>query len=155
MNYNKQITKLIGILNTTKNLNAISDFYVQLGQVSNLNTKIITDALNQQSIELPAWVPDTRDCDVKNNIVFLIWQRYETVTDEFDDAESLLGTKIEELGIILETVHYCEHIHALFNEMYDEEFISYGEWIKHSVDTHGLTYTVNLMKQKLFSSIGQ
>ena len=155
MNYNKQITKLIGILNTTKNLNAISDFYVQLGQVCNLNTKIITNALNQKPILLPSWVPDTRDCDVKNNIVFLIWQRFETVTDKFDDAKSLLGTKIEELGIILETIHYCEHIDKLFIGEYDHPYQSYTEWIKQSVDIHGLTYTVNLMKQKLFSSIGQ
>ena len=153
MNYNKQITKLITMLKSNKNLNAIFDFYVQLGQVCTLNNKLIENSLKQTSLELPGWVPDTRDCDIKNNIVFLIWQRYQTVTDTFDNGESLLGTKIEELGIILETIHYCEHIKKLFDEEYDHGFKSYTEWIKQSVDTHGLTYTINLMKQKLFSSI--
>ena len=86
--------------------------------------------------------------------VFLIWQRYQTVTDKFDDSESLLGTKIEQLGIILETLHYIEHIKKLFNKEYDTSFISYEEYIKKNVDTNGLTHTVNLMKRTLFSSIG-
>ena len=154
MNYSKQINKLLHILHDTQNLNAISDFYVQLGQVCTLNNKLITNTLNQTPLVLPDWIHDTRDCDIKNNIVFLIWQRYHTVTDEFDDSESLLGTKIEQLGIILETMHYIGHIKKLFNNEYDAQFIPYEEFIKQNVDANGLTHTVNLMKRTLFASIG-
>ena len=97
---------------------------------------------------------DTRDCDIKNNIVFLIWQSYQIVTDEFDSSESLLGTKIEDLGIILETIHYCDHINNLFKENYDYKYKGYTEWVKEYVDKNGLDKTINLMKQKLFSSTG-
>lgn len=154
MNYSKQINKLLYILHDTQNLNAISDFYVQLGQCITLDNKLITNTLNQNPLVLPDWIHDTRDCDIKNNIVFLIWQRYHTVTDEFDDSESLLGTKIEQLGIILETMHYIGHIKKLFNKEYDTKFMPYEEFIKQNVDTNGLTHTVNLMKHTLFSSIG-
>ena len=37
MNYSKQINKLLHILHDTQNLNAISDFYVQLGQCITLD----------------------------------------------------------------------------------------------------------------------
>ena len=153
MNYSKQVNKLLHILHETQNVNAISDFYVQLAQCITLDNKLITSTLNQSPLILPDWIHDTRDCDIKNNIVFLIWQRYQTVTDKFDDSESLLGTKIEQLGIILETLHYIEHIKKLFNKEYDTSFISYEEYIKKNVDTKGLTHTVNLMKHTLFSSI--
>ena len=153
MNYSKQVNKLLHILHETQNVNAISDFYVQLAQCITLDNKLITSTLDQTPLVLPDWIHDTRDCDIKNNIVFLIWQRYQTVTDKFDDSESLLGTKIEQLGIILETLHYIEHIKKLFNKEYDTSFISYEEYIKKNVDTKGLTHTVNLMKHTLFSSI--
>ena len=154
MNYSRQVKKLVHILHNTQNLNAISDFYVQLGQCITLNNKLITNTLNQNPLVLPDWIYDTRDCDIKNNIVFLIWRRYQTVTDKFDDSKSLLGTKIEQLGIILETMHYVEHIKRLFKKDYDTDFIPYEEYIKKNVDTNGLAHTVNLMKHTLFSSIG-
>lgn len=138
MNYSKQFNKLKGMLHGSGNKNLIHDFLTQLRGVRPLNSNILQNYINDRPIQLPDWIERVNKYDIHNVVVFIMWKEFHTVIDTYQETSNI-GTKIEDLATLLETIYYV-------NQMTNIQSIepqSYTEWIRHNVETFGIKQTVH------------
>lgn len=138
MNYSKQFNKLKGMLHGSGNKNLIHDFLTQLRGVRPLNSIILQNYINDRPIQLPDWIERVNKDDIHNVVVFIMWKEFHTVIDTYQETSNI-GTKIEDLATLLETIYYV-------NQMTNIQSIepqSYTEWIRNNVETFGIKQTVH------------
>ncbi len=137
MNYPKQFNKLKGMLHGSGNKNLIHDFLTQLRGVRTLNQNILQNYINNRPVQFPDWIKHVNEDDIHNVAVFIMWKEFHTVIDTYQETSNI-GTKIEDLAIILETIYYVNqmvNIHTI-------EPQSYTEWIRYNIETFGIKKTV-------------
>lgn len=147
MDYKDSYLKLRDILSRSWNNNLIDDFFIQLQMSRQLNKEMITAQLENYPMDNPPWLSLVNKTDIRNIVVFLMWQEFSTVIHAGDyNEESSLGIHIEDLGVYLETKYYMQHIENLQYQKFEENPISYFEHVKDMVETHGLDYAISQIK---------
>jgi|SaaInlV_150m_DNA_3_1039698.scaffolds.fasta_scaffold56046_2 hypothetical protein len=147
MNYPKQFYKLKGMLNGSGNRNIIHDFLIQLREVRTLNNNILQDYINDRPVQVPSWIEKVNQYDIHNVVVFIMWKEFQTVIDTYQE-NSNIGTKIEDLANILETIYYVKQMINIHND----EPRSYTEWVRYGIETHGIERTVKSVRILLDTS---
>ena len=173
--YREQSKKMLSMVRKSKSINVMRDFFAQLSTIRPLYHVAIINALNSDdaglsmlisnSITRPTWINDVSMKEIRNHILFLMWEQFKTIvaSDPYysEDYENDLyhkyyvpdkdpGTYVQELGLILETAYYIYHIFVL-KTLIDEEHMDpleedhwdmYPKWLEWNIHNNGLVHTV-------------
>ena len=172
--YREQTYRLIRTLKANNcNTNAILDFFVQLSCIRpimsigiiNAVKSELTDSSNliYNSITRRPWMNLISLDDLRNHVVFVLWDNFQTVVDStvyYD--KTIEHTKyhsamrdtllVQDLAPLLETCLYIRHV-CVIKEWVDDGFDDlsmleqdewdiYPNWLLHCTNKGGLSYTI-------------
>lgn len=143
--------------------NVLIDFYIQLGQIRDVNTIAFVNAVSsdsnelstvvKNSIKIERWMNQVSLVDIRTIIVFVLWKEFHTLISdkekfsEFNNIKkSTLGLNIKKLGVTLETIYYIYHIFYIkkTNTIPGEPLL-FHDFIQYKYNKEGLIKIVDFL----------
>lgn len=153
--YRAQTERLIELLKTEDEKNAMLDFFTQLSRIRSINSIPIVNALNFQLVDSSTmisectterpWMKRISLEDLRNHVVFVMWKEFHTVVNSEDYVDKTItderyvtvaqrhGLLTEDLYTFLETSFYISQI-CILRELIEDNFddmsiIQEPEWL--------------------------
>ena len=172
MEYPLQFKRMVDIYDESCNNNIIRHFFAQLSNLRTLYMYALSNAIDcgeelvkdviLHSVTYETWMKDITLKDVRNHIVFLIWKEFKTVIAtepyhrgrfvEFDRVSTLTPTQTKELGILIETIYYIHHVHAIRTQSVTGNEQSFHDFIYSKPLTESVEYVFNIMMSVIHPS---
>jgi len=165
MEYTLQFNRMVEMYEESCNNNIIRHFFAQLSNIRPLYMYALSNAIDcdeqlvkdviLHSVTYETWMQDITLKDIRNHIVFLIWKEFKTVIAtepyhsgrfaSFDRASTISPTQTKELGILIETIHYIHHVHAVRTQSVTGKEQSFHEFIYAKPLAESVEYVLHIM----------
>lgn len=165
MEYTLQFNRMVQMYEESCNNNIIRHFFAQLSNLRPLYMYALSNAIDSDeqlvkdvilhSVTYETWMQDITLIDIRNHIVFLIWKEFKTVIAtepyhlgrfvEFDRVSTITPTQTKELGILIETIYYIHHVHAVRTQSVTGKEHSFHEFIYTKPLAESVEYVFNIM----------
>lgn len=142
--FKEQTKRMMEILQETKSINAVCDFYAQLSNIRPINSLSVINALHagemdsskliSESVTYREWMRHIKLKDIRNHTLFTIWKENQTIVSEHpyyglsindENYHKCYDPKADismgEVGNLLETCFYIRQVCAI-KEMMEDEF---------------------------------
>ena len=142
--FKEQTKRMMEVLQETKSINAVCDFYAQLSNIRPINSLSVINALHagemdsskliSESVTYREWMRHIKLKDIRNHVIFTIWKEHQTIVSEHPYYGSSINDEnyhkcydpkadisMGEVGNLLETCFYIRQVCAI-KEMMEDEF---------------------------------